>query len=439
MSTQRLTPHIGVASVSSPLEVGADRAPQITLDLAHVLENAGCDVLRLGSVGTPDQAVAAGKKATEAHVDAIVFAPVSWFEDYLVLEFLEECHAPILFWPLPGMETGALCGAQQITCYLKQLEHPYSAVFGEIDDAHCLQKAQRFLRAAVLKNRLRRARIGFAGHRVPGMTETAPNEFLLKKAIGPIVMPLDLPILLERSNQMSDGEAMERWKDLVNKAGSCKVTEEDGLYAMKVYAALYEMIRKYGLDAVTVGCYPHLMGKVCMSIALLADQGIPLACEGDVNGAVAQLMLTLLTDAPAHNTDWLDPLQDETVAFSHCGSGSFSLAEKQSDILLTPVRLMDQGVCAIFPAKPGPVTLLNLMTKPDGYQLALVEGEAVHTEMVFPGNPVRVKFSQPLSDVMDWIFDEGIGHHWMIGYGHVGEEIRTWAKIVGKDVSLLEL
>lgn len=439
MSKRDLTPYIGVASVSSPLEVGADRAPQTAIDLARFLENAGCQVLQLGSVGTPDQAIAAGRKATEAHIDAVVFAPVSWFEDYLILQFLEECQVPSLFWPLPGMETGALCGAQQITCYLKQLEFPYYAVFGEIDNAECLKKTQGFLRAATLKNRLRRAQIGFAGHRVPGMTETAPNEFLLKKAIGPIVMPLDLPILLERSQQMSDNEAIERWKDLVNKAGSCQVTEEDGVYAMKVYAALYEMIQEYGLDAVTVGCYPHLMGKVCMSIALLADQGIPFACEGDLNGAVGQLILTLLTESPTHSTDWLDPMQDETVVFSHCGSGSFSLAEKQADIQLTPVRLMDQGVCAIFPAKPGSVTLLNLMAKPDGYQLALLEGEAVHTEMVFPGNPVRVRFSQPLPELMEWIFNEGIGHHWMIGYGHVGEELRNWANIVGRDVRLISL
>jgi L-fucose isomerase-like protein len=299
-----------------------------------------------------------------------------------------------------------------------------------------LQKAHTFLQAVVLKNRLRRARIGFAGHRVPGMTETAPNEFSLKKAIGPIVMPLDLPILLERSQQMPESEAVERWQDLVHKAGSCQVSEGDGVYAMKVYAALYEMIQEYGLDAVTVGCYPHLMGKVCMSIALLADQGIPLACEGDVNGAVAQLMLTLLTASPTHNTDWLDPLPDKTVVFSHCGSGSFSLAEKQSDIQLTAVRLMDQGVCAIFPAKPGSVTLVNLMARSDGYQLALLEGEAVRTDMVFPGNPVRVRFSQPLAHVMEWIFTEGIGHHWMIGYGHVGEELRAWANIVGDGIHL---
>lgn len=438
MAKQRLTPHVGVASVSSPLEVGADRAPQATIDLARVLENADCQVLQLGSIGSPDQAVAAGKKATEHHVDAIVFTPASWFEDYLVLDFLEECQVPLLFWPLPGMETGALCGTQQITCYLKQLEHPYYAVFGDLSDQNCLKKAKQFLRAATLKKYLRRARIGIAGQRIPGMTHTSPNEFMLKKAVGPRVVPLDLPLLLEKVNQLPNDEAIERWKRVVERAGSCQVKDEEGIYSMKVYTVVKGLIEKYGLDALTIGCYPHLMGKVCLSASLLADEGIPFGCEGDLNGVVGQLMLMLLTDTPTHHTDWLDPLEDETVIFTHCGSGSFSLAEKQSDITLASVRLMGQGVCALFPAKPGPVTLLSLIAQPGGYQYALLEGEALSTELLFPGNPVRVRFSQPTSEIMDWIFNEGIGHHWMIGYGHVGEELRAWAKIVGKDLHFIE-
>jgi len=438
MSTQRLTPNIGVASVSSPLEVGADRAPEAALDLARVLENAGCRVLQLGSIGSPDQAIAAGKKATEHHIDVVALTPASWFEDYLVLDFLEECHVPVLFWPLPGMETGALCGTQQITCYLKQLEHPYYAVFGEVSDQNCLKKAKQFLRAATVKKCLRRARIGIAGQRVPGMTHTSPNEFMLKKALGPRVVPLDLPLLLEKVNQIPDDEAIERWKGMVEGAGSCQVKDEEGIYSMKVYTVMKELIEEYGLDALTIGCYPHLMGKVCLPASLLADEGIPFGCEGDLNGVVGQLMLMLLTDTPTHHTDWLDPLEDGTVIFTHCGSGSFSLAEKQSDITLASVRLMGQGVCALFPAKPGPVTLLSLIAQPGGYQCALLEGEALSTEMVFPGNPVRVRFSQPTSEIMEWIFDEGIGHHWMIGYGHVVEEIRTWAKIVEKDLHLIE-
>jgi len=101
-----LTPRVGVSAVSSPLEVGAERAPQAAQDLAALLRAAGCEVVAQPPLGSADQARAAGRAWAEAHVDAIALAAVSWFEDYLGLELLEECGAPLLLWPLPGMETG---------------------------------------------------------------------------------------------------------------------------------------------------------------------------------------------------------------------------------------------------------------------------------------------------------------------------------------------
>jgi len=171
---------------------------------------------------------------------------------------------------------------------------------------------------------------------------------------------------------------------------------------------------------------------------MLADEGVPLACEGDIHGAVGQYMLQLLTGQPTHNTDWLDPVDDHSVVFTHCGSGSFSLAHKPEEIRLDSVRLMGLGVCALFTSKPGPVTMVNINTSPDGYQCALLEGEAVEAEMVFPGNPVRVQFEKPVKDLTDWIHESGLGHHWMVGYGHVGDHIRSWAKIVGPAFKLVE-
>lgn len=433
-----LKPRIGVAALSSPLEVGADRAPKAAEDLATSLSEAGCEVVRLGSVGTPEESVAAGRRLAEEHVDAVAFAVASWFEDYLVLDLLEECALPVLLWPLPGMETGALCGTQQLTAYLKQLETPYASVFGEADDAECLAKALAFLRGAALKARLRRCRVGMAGSHINGMTHTSPNEFMLKKVIGPRLAWLDLPLLLERATGMPEEEARERWASIKGKAGCCEVSDEDGIDSMRVYAAVKEAADREGLSAVTIGCYPHLMGRVCLAASLLADEGIPLACEGDIHGAVGQYLMQLLTGEPTHNTDWLDPMDEESVIFTHCGSGSFSLAEKPGDIRLGSVRLMGQGVCALFTARPGPVTMVNINTQPAGYQCALLEGEALEAEMVFPGNPVRVRFEPPVGDLIEWIHEEGLGHHWMIGYGHVSDEVRAWAKIVGNGLRLVE-
>jgi L-arabinose isomerase len=355
-----------------------------------------------------------------------------------VLDLLEEWSAPLLLWSLPGMETGALCGVQQLTCYLKQLGRPYECVFGPLADPACQERAHRYLRASALKSRLRRARIGVAGHRVRGMTHTSPNEFLLKKSIGPRITPLDLPGLLQRAEEFGAAKTAPLWQRLAEGAGACRVGDAEGLDSMAVYLALREAVVQEGLEALTVGCYPHLMGRVCLAASLLADEGIPLACEGDANGAVGQLMLQLLTGRPTHNTDWLNPLEDGTVIFTHCGSGSLSLAERPEDVTLADVRLMGQGVCALFPAAPGPVTLLSLLATPEHYQIALLEGEALAAPMVFPGNPVRVRFGRPTCELIDWIHAEGIGHHWMIGQGRVAREIRAWASLAGPDVKLLE-
>ncbi|MHC4562271.1 MAG: hypothetical protein ACYS8X_05800 [Planctomycetota bacterium] len=406
--------------------------------MAALLTAAGCEVAELGPVGDPAQAAAAGNKLAESGVDAVAFATVCWYEDYLALDLLEYCNAPVLLWSLPGMETGALCGSQQLTCFLKQMDHPYGCVFGPVEKGENLTSTLAFLRAAALKLTLRRARVGIAGHRPAGMTEVAASEFAMKKSVGPRVVPLDLPQLLQDAEQMTEDEARKLWADVTGRAAVCKVDEATGVDSMKVYLTVKKLVKDKLLSAVTIGCYPHLMGRVCLASSLLADEGIPLGCEGDVNGAVAQLMLTRLTGGPTHNTDWLEPLEDGSIVFTHCGSGSFTLAENAGDITLDSVRLMGQGVCALFPARPGPVTMVNLIPFGGGYQLALLEGEALSTDMVFPGNPLRVRFEPSTPELIDWIHAEGVGHHWMAGYGSVGRELRHWVKLAGPSLRLVE-
>ena len=434
-----LIPRIGVGAVSSPMEVGAERAPQAANDMESLLRQNGCEVVSVGAIGTADEAAAGGRRLTESHVDALVLVSASWYEDYLVLDLLEECDRPVMFWSLPGMETGALCGTQQITCYLKQLDKPYSAIFGPIEQGVSLERMMRFVRAAALRARLRRARIGMAGMRTRGMTEVSVSEIALKQSLGPRIVPVDMTSLLTRTRQIEHAELLPIWSQVKASAGAVQVQDEAGISSAGFYITIKELVQREGLSAFAFGCYPDYMGCACMAASLLADEGVPVGCEGDANGAVAMLMLQLLTGQPTHNTDWLDPLDDGSVVFTHCGSGSYALAEQRQDITLAPVRLANTGVCSLFPAKPGPVTLVNLMPCGAGYQIAVMQGEAIHTEMVFPGNPLRVRFAPPTARIIDWIHDEGIGHHWMAGYGHVAAELRELARMCGSSMKYLEI
>jgi hypothetical protein len=85
----------------------------------------------------------------------------------------------------------------------------------------------------------------------------------------------------------------------------------------------------------------------------------------------------------------------------------------------------------LFPARPGPVTLLNIVPKLDGYTLAGLYGEAVETDMVFPGNPLRVRFKSDYRRILSWIIEEGLGHHWMAVYGDLRQSLGDLATMDG--------
>jgi L-arabinose isomerase len=446
---------LGITAVASPLEVGATDAPvllerlreglagsrypqvpaQPVLPVAHRPGFRGSgtalgqgfargprselELVAAGPAVDPASATASGRAFYDQRVDAICIIAASWFEDYLILDLIEECDVPVILWARPGMETGSLCGMQQIGFMLKQLGRPYCFLFGELGEEASAQRAYDFALAAALRRRMRRAPIGYLGHRVEGMTETTPHELALKKLFGPRVVGLDSQVFLDRVARVPAGRAAQEWEQLGNQVGRVTSTREAGITAMQVYRALRETIQELGLTAVAAGCYPHLMGKVCLGISLLAEEGIPVACEGDINGALGMLILNHLTGQPVHNTDLLDPIPaDNAIVYSHCGNGGFSLASDPADITLGPVRLMNSGVCALFPARPGPVTLVNIVPT--------------------LGNPLRVRFRSDYRQVLEWITREGLGHHWMGGYGDVRRPIADFAGMAGCELLSME-
>ena len=72
-----LQARVAVCGLCSPLEVGADQAPVYAAALVRLAQEAGCAVVPLGVVDTPDRAAAAGRLCAEQHVDAIAAVAAS--------------------------------------------------------------------------------------------------------------------------------------------------------------------------------------------------------------------------------------------------------------------------------------------------------------------------------------------------------------------------
>lgn len=428
-----MVPVIGLASLAGEFEIGFSDTPDLLDRVQKQFIDYGFKTVKADVVMFDSNSVESAVNALkQKDFDVLCVCVGTWSEDHHLLDLLDYFDKPVILWAFPGIETGSLCGVQQICCVLKELGREYFYVYGNPEDQAVHNEIKKIAKAVALKIKLSHVRIGTIGGRIKGMTEIAFDEFEIKDRTGVRVVNLDEDELTSAVSIASDAEVVELWNNIKTKVGRVTSSDEHGLAAMKYYLGMKDLIKKYTLEGIVIKCYPRFMGKICLGYSMLSEEGIVCGCEGDVNNTVSMKILYELTGKPIHNTDLLYPDGSmNTILFSHCGSGGFSISSGSKDIHLAPVRLADTGVCALFPAKPGKVTLMNLVGRKGTYRMSVIVGDSMECGMEFPGNPLKVRFDRDILGINLQIAEEGIGHHWMGGYGDVSEELKLFAKMKG--------
>jgi L-fucose isomerase-like protein len=429
----KLKPRVGLAVIRHPLEEGGEQAPRILEDGVKALRATGMDVVESPAfIEDAASSATVGRHFYDHRVPVIVLAAATWSADSNLLDMLEECSVPIVTWALPGMNTGSMCGCQQFCCVLKELGEPYRFVFGPAHDDEVISRISNYATAANLVAVLRKTRMGLVGYHVAGMTEVAFDELELKAVFGPRTVHYGLEALENSMAGISEADALAVWAERMARVKKVSVGEADIIDSMRGYLTLKHFAQQDGLSGMAIECYPQYMGRLCLAASLLADEGIVVGCEADMNSTVAMLLLTRLTGQAVHNTDGLGVDAGEgSIVFSHCGNGSTSLAELPNQIEIGHVRLAHRGACVLFPGKPGPVTLVNLVGRRGTYRMGIAHGEAIPTEMVFAGNPTKVVLEGGVQHYLDVIAREGLGHHWMISYGDVRKPLQEFCELLG--------
>jgi len=435
-----MKPRVGLVVSYAPLEVGYEKAPQLLEKSTERLSGLELEVV---AVESPVYDLATGSKAAKlfggADVDVICWIAATWSYDHVPVDVVGKVNVPLIAWGLPGVETGSLCGSQQLVSVLTEIGHCRKFVFGELNDESVCREVVEFSQACAVVKRLRCSRMGMLGHRTIGMTEVTFHEYDVKEVFGPIVVYLSTDELLKRRDKICADRAGELWEKVKGRASKCKVDDAVGIRSMKCYYALKEWIEENGLVGVAMGCYPDLMGEVCLGCGLLAEEDIVTSCEGDMNSLLLSYAMHHMGNGPMHNTDLLDVDEsDRTSVLSHCGNSAISLAASKDDVTLDSVRLMGQGVVSLYPARSGEVTMANLCGKIDSYRLTYTVGRAVEAEMVFPGIPVKVELPCSIKSFLERTADFGTGHHWMIGYGDISKQLEYVCRMIGVDVMRIE-
>lgn len=430
----KIQPVIGLYGILETTEEGGEATERLLSAAAARLQAEGMKVKRSPVVVSDDAtALRAARFFHGAEVDLLATVVITWSFDSLHVTILKRVPRPLAVIAVPGIRAGSIVGAHQLGSLLADLGREHAVFYGPEDAPETYRPLAAYARAAAARMRLEMGKLGVIGRRTPGMTPIAFDEVEITRRIGPLVESFDWEDIDELATAVPPGEVRDAAVELRKAAGSVQSTDTSLESSLRVAIALRDLARKNRILAYGVGCYPRQAGRACLALGMLTEEGIPAGCEGDLNSAIAMYLLSCFTGEPAHFGEILAvDEQENSLITSHCGCGAPSLAARQSDIALAPVRIWERGVCIRFPARSAPAaTFVNLTGRKGTYRMCAVGGSAAESGMVFEGNPVAFKPHLAVRAFMDGIAARSFGHHWMLGYADAVEPLARFCAMTG--------
>ncbi|OGN87634.1 MAG: arabinose isomerase [Chloroflexi bacterium GWC2_73_18] len=424
------------------------------------LESAGAEVVSSHFVSTPEEGIAAGDELRRSDVDLVVIFLATYMTSTMVVPIAQRSGAPALLLDLaptpsmdhPNTDTGrwlAYCGVcplPEVANAFERCDVPFRSISGWLEDEGAWARVETWVKAARVRSALRNGRHGLMGHLYPGMLDTSTDLTLVHAHFGGHVEVLEFDDLRVRVED-ADGAQVDRVLDDVHRMFEldASVSQEDLGWAARVAVGLDRLARDFRLDSLA---YYHrgLRGEVherlgagmILGASLLTAAGVPACGEYELRTSLAMLILERLGAGGAFAEFQALNFSDGVVEMGHDGPSHLAISDARP-ILRGLDRFHGKrgwGVSVEFDVRHGPVTLLSLTQRRDGaFRMVVAEGEVVGGPHPNIGNTTsRIDFGCDPGLFADAWAAARPAHHWAIGVGHLYEELRATADLLGVEL-----
>ena len=270
--------------------------------------------------------------------------------------------------------------------------------------------------SAELFEKFLRVRLGLIGRVSP---------WLINERFELPYVHISLKKFYEYYEDTNEEEGLEVIEKIVENAREIKEPDRKSLAkAGRVYLALKKIIGDYKLDGFTIGCF-DLIGKIgttpCLALAILNTEGIPAACEGELNSLLGMLLVRKFFDKPAFMGNIAD-YGDDYLILAHC------TAPLLGGYVLRTHFESGTGVGVAVEMPRGKASLLKVRGRK-----AIVAGvEVVGTER--SENRCRTQVRLRVEEAKDFV-DGTIGNHHLLAYVD-SEELADLLSELGFEVML---
>jgi L-arabinose isomerase len=422
-------------------------------EIADALAAYG-DVVHAGLVEEEEQAAAAARAFNAEGVDIIVACELAYTKGLVPARALLDTTAPVLVWNAQRisrlgetdgfdavMLNSGMAGMPELTAVLIRTGREFALVTSRFDDPDGRRRVQEVIQAAAIRRRLRETRVALVGHHFEGMTDLMFDGLSMRQDVGPVVWPLEPEKVAVRFGEIADADVEAT---MASERAKYTVEMEPELFerSVRLGLALESVVREHHFDAFTafdqvwltdprVGIIPSYgTGRLC-------EIGIPASPEGDVNTAVAQLILQELAGQATTLENYVIDFDNQAVMFSHDGHGNPALGtpgavKVKHSIYYKGVHGFGAGF--EFAYEPGAITNLALVTVGEGrWRFVISEG------LLLPFPPRAISAPQtlfkhdtlPIADWCDGWLRAGATHHMGAARGRWTAQLLHLARMLG--------
>ncbi len=352
----------------------------------------------------------------------------------------------------------AFCGKISVCNNLRQYGIPFSLTATHtvsLESTNFAKDLQRFASICRVVNGMRNARLGAIGAR-PAAFQTVRFSEKILQAAGITTVIIDLSELIAMANNMdiSSQHAKERLDALQNygtvKAGINNLAAKWEKH-LRLFLAIESWMQENNLDAAAIQCWTSIQKNygcaTCLTMSMLSNSLIPVACEVDIAGVLSMYALSLATREPSAIVDWNNNYADELnkCVAQHCGNYPEKFVGKKVEIDTLSVLGTVLGEEACFGAinakvEPGPMTFLRISTDDVNGNIRGYVGEGQFTNDPFNMlGSIAVCEIPNMQKLFATICNEGFEHHAALVRTHCAQVIaEATSKYLGWDMLLHE-
>lgn len=281
---------------------------------------------------------------------------------------------------------------------------------------------------------LRGRRIACIGQHPDGFSTCAYEPAQLNSAFGIEVDNIELDRLFDIAKKIAPKPVESLESQLSAELDHLDQVDRPQLKrSLALKFALDDIGQRGNYDAFAIRCWPETFteygGAVCGPAGMLGEKLKPCACEADVYGAVTQLLMQKIANAPVFLTDIVDlDREDDTGVLWHCGQAPASMADTRSTPAATIHTNRKMPLLYEFALKPGQVTLARISRSCGMTRLVISTGKMLQRPRAYTGTSGVIRFDEGTSQFLDRLIEERIEHHLCLAYGDHATTLTQFAE-----------